>query len=149
MSIHPNRVLARIIEQVEQSDWPPLAPKIHSLANGREWIRVYEAPDLERYATSFHFWVHALRDELAARGRGEDLMGVAGHALCRNLTVSEWSAEIGEHGFAADTVRDDVEIYRMQADECRRSSVARNGDSLIAYFWGHGFGESWRRKGAK
>ena len=83
MSIQPNRVVARIIEQVDQSDWPTLPSRLVCRAGRARWVRFYHAPAQARYPTPIHFWVHALRDELTAMGRREDLAGAAAHALCR------------------------------------------------------------------
>jgi hypothetical protein len=33
----------------------------------------------------------------------------------------------------------------MLESACRRSSVIEGGEWLLAHFWGHGRGESWRR----
>jgi hypothetical protein len=149
MSIQPNRVLARIIEQVERSDWPALEFELRSSPDGREWMRCFDEPMHPRYATPFHFWVHALRDDLAARSRGEDLMGVAGYALCQNQSLADWRAKVGTSTFLGVVSESDATIYEMQASECRRSSVALIGDRLLAHFWEHGFRESWRRKGSR
>ena len=146
MSIHPNRVLARIIEQVDASDWPRLASELHWSEDGRERIRLYHARAQERYATPFHFWVHALRDELETRARGEDLMGVAGYALGQKQSVEDWRDEVGPILALDDTMREDAIVYVMQAGVCRRSSVVHSGEDLWAHFWGHGPNESWRRK---
>ncbi len=147
MSIQPNRVLTRIIEQVDQSDWPSLRSKVHSSTDGAEWIRVIATPSHQRYATPIHFWVHALREDLTARERREDLVGSAGHALCRNQSLEDWRAEIAEELLPCESPGPAARIYRMLASDCRRSSVATAGDWLIAHFWSHGSGESWRREG--
>jgi hypothetical protein len=34
----------------------------------------------------------------------------------------------------------------MLESDCRRSSVVESGDWLVAHFWGHGPGPSWRRE---
>jgi hypothetical protein len=149
MSIQPNRVLARIIEQVEKSDWPALESDLRSSPDGREWMRCFNEPSHSRYATPFHFWVHALRDDLAARSRVDDLLGVAGYALCRNQSFAEWRVEVGSDTFLGISAESDATIYEMQASECRRSSVALIGDRLLAHFWEHGCGESWRRRGSR
>ena len=107
---------------------------------------------MPRYATEFHFWVHALRDDLAARSRLDDLEGAAGYALCRPQDFDAWRAEVGALGAFASvgtSVAGDATIYRMQGSECRRSSVASFGGRLRAHFWGHGSGESWRRRGIR
>jgi hypothetical protein len=147
MSIQPNRVLARIIEQVEQSDWLRLTARVVARGESGEWIRLFDEPRSERYATPFHFWVHALRDDLAARGRVEDLVPVAGHALCRTQSVDGWRAELAGVWPEAEGSRTAQTIYLMQANECRRSSVALYPDRLITHFWGHGCEASWRRRG--
>jgi hypothetical protein len=149
MSIHPNRVLARIVEQVEHSDWPPLTAEVHYLAGGEERISLFDEPVQERYATPFHFWVHALRDDLAARDRVADLVHVAGYALCQAQSLDDWQRELDEVWPVGEAPIRCEAIYRMQADECRRSSVALLGDRLVAHFWGHGFETSWRRRGSR
>ena len=147
MNIQPNRILARIIEEVERSDWPPLDSRTISSSNRGEWFRYFTAPTQRRYSTPFHFWVHALRDDLHACARGEDLMGMAGYALCQNQSLEDWRSDIGENLPIDPGFESEARIYRMQASECRRSSVASNRDRLFAHFWGHGAGESWRREG--
>ena len=149
MSIQPNRVVARIIEQVEKSDWPRLESQIHVSKDGRNWTRSFDEPVHSRYATIFHFWVHAFREDLAARSRLEDLEGAAGYALCRGQSFSDWRAEVCSYEIFADASADsgrDVTIYRMQGSECRKSSVALIDGRLLAHFWSHGFGPSWRRE---
>lgn len=158
MSIQPNRVVARIIHQVDQSDWPRLDSRVFASDDGDRWLRVFRARAEARYATPIHFWVHALRDELAATGRRVDLVGAAGHALCRKTSVGEWVGELrdadqalaaGARGAFAD-VANEVEgarrtdAYLMLESECRRSSVVEVDDWLVVDFWCHGAGPSWR-----
>lgn len=157
MSIQPNRVVARIIHQVDRSDWPALDSTVVA-AEGRDgWLRVFRAPAHPRYATPIHFWVHALRDELSATGRRVDLIGAAGHALCRKEPVEDWveamrrdvpATPLGAR--VADDVASQVggatrvEAYRMLESACRRSSVVGGDGFFVADFWGHGAGASWR-----
>ena len=147
MSIQPKQVLRRIIEQVDLSDWPSLESKVHSSSDGVEWIRVIATPSHERYATPIHFWVHALRDDLTARERREDFVHSAGNALCLNQSLEDWHREIADEHLPCRSPGPTDLIYRMLASDCRRSSVAIAGDWLIAHFWNHGSGQSWRRKG--
>ncbi len=157
MSIQPNRVIAKIVHQVDQSDWPPLRADVFGSDEGGEWLRLYRAPADARYATAIHFWVHALRDELAATGRRADLVGAAGHALCRSRSVEDWLAELDEiEGFRSGSegsrLRAEVgesngmELHRMLESECRRSSVLDLRTGFVADFRGHGGGASWRRR---
>lgn len=148
MSIQPIRVLARIVEQVDRSDWPILESKIQGSPDGSEWIRVFSTTRHERYATPIHFWVHALRDELALRGRRQDLVGTAGQALCETQPVEEWRAELSADLIACRSFDLEPTVYRMQASACRRSSVAMSRDCWIAHFWEHGFRASWRCAGS-
>jgi len=155
MSIQPNRVVARIIHQVDRSDWPRLDSTVVATGKGDEWLRVFRAPAHPRYATPIHFWVHALRDELAATGRRVDLVGAAGHALCRKEPVEGWLSALrgGAKGAAVDDVSVAVEgapraeAYRMLESECRRSSVVDGDSFFVADFWGHGAGATWRVRG--
>ena len=149
MSLQPNRALARIIEQVEHSDWPRLRSRVLSSTDGDEWTRFFDEPFHPRYASPFHFWVHALRDDLVARGRQEDLGPVAGRALCQTQAVDEWRRELARVANYDTTLSGAPEIYRMQANECRRSSVAISNGRLVAHFWGHGGAPSWRRKATR
>jgi hypothetical protein len=157
MSIQPNRVVARIIDQVDRSEWPPLDSRVVTFEQGDRWLRVFVAPRQACHATPIHFWVHALRDELSATGRRADLVGAAGHALCRKTAVPAWieslrraeeRAASGGEALAALIERVSgharAELYRMLESECRRSSVLDGGDFLAAEFWGHGAGSSWR-----
>ena len=158
MSIQPNRVINRIIEQVDGSDWPPLVSRVLTSREGDELIRFYRVPHQGRYATSLHFWVHALREELTATGQREHLVGAACHAMGQNQSHSDWHKELEAFvavggRTAADlfelTGEDDadgpLEIYRMFESVCRRSSVVSDGVALMAHFWGHGSPVSWRR----
>jgi hypothetical protein len=158
MSIQPNRVIHRIVAQVDESDWPSLPCRVLSSPSGGEMIRLYETTARERYATPLHFWVHALRDELAATERRDDLIGAAGHAMCLAQPLGEWLDEIGSFSPQAgakgvsrlrEGVMEDrsvnVRVYRMLASECRRSSVFDDQDAFVAHFWGHGSHASWRR----
>ncbi len=168
MSIQPNRVLARIVEQVDRSDWPELASSAPATRVPHEVVRVYWTRDLRRHATPIHFWVHALRDELTARGRRVDLVAAAGQALCRSQPLSEWQSEL--ESILPPEVETEAPIlpisaafpvspraphgaraYRMLESACRRSSVLEDGDRRIAHFWGHGVQAPgvagiWRRR---
>ena len=121
-------------------------------------MRFYHAPAQARYPTPIHFWVHALRDELTAMGRREDLVGAAANALCRLRPFDEWRKELEEFdgevveallaevGAAEDT--DDSEesqVFRMLGGECRTSSVVDHRTGFVADFQGHGDGPTWRR----
>ena len=159
MSIQPNRVINRIIEQVDRSDWPSLTSSVLTSESGGESIRFYRVPQHERYATSLHFWVHALREELAATGQRHHLVGAACHAMGKGQSRSEWLSELEAfiavgglnavglfelHEFEDESRP--VEIYRMFESVCRRSSVASDGRTLMAHFWGHGSPITWRRR---
>lgn len=163
MSIQPNRVIHRIVDQVDKSDWPRLSCRVFSSADGNELLRVYLAADRERYATPLHFWIHALRDELTATGRRLDLVGAAGHAMGQSQSVDEWRAEIRpflggqterfecpESVGRALAVHDGAtpvepsRAYRMLESECRKSSVFESRAVMLAHFWGHGATPSWR-----
>lgn len=156
MSIQPNRVIAKIIHQVDQADWPPLRSEVFAEEGRGAWVRIYRAPADRRYATAIHFWVHALRDELSATGRREDLVGAAGHALCRRRAADDWLRALEENGRfrrakACTEIREavagaeDAELHWMLESECRRSSVLDLRTGFVADFWGHGAGPSWRR----
>ena len=159
MSIQPNRVIQRIIEQVDQSDWPALEGEVVcSVANGN-FLRFYRSPHHERYATPLHFWVHALREELRATEHREDLVGIACHALGHKQSLEDWLSELSALGVdegwnAIDALGlsawvdagPSVEIYRMLDSDCRRSSVVADASSMMSHFWGHGSRASWRRR---
>lgn len=156
MSIQPNRVIAKIIHQVDQADWPPLRAEVYSSARLGDWLRLYRAPAADRYATPLHFWTHALRDELAATGRREDLVGAAGHALCQARPIDGWLGDLEANealrtAGVAEALRREIEdapaaaLHRMLESSCRRSSVLDLRTGFIADFWGHGAGPSWRR----
>jgi len=158
MSIQPNRVIQRIIEQVDQSDWPALEGRVVCSAPSGEFLRLYRSPRHERYATPLHFWVHTLREELRATEHREDLAAVACHALGRKQSLADWLSELaglrvagGRNavealGLAAwADAGPSVEIYRMLDSDCRRSSVVADASSMMSHFWGHGSRSSWRR----
>lgn len=159
MSIEPRRVIARITAQVDQSDWPCLEARVFASPEAGETIHFYVAQAHPRYATPIHFWVHALRDELATRGRRADLFDEAGQALCLNQDSADWLASLARFDLgtgAGESIVDRLALrdrvadagepraYRMRDSVCRRSSVVDLGTHLMAHFWGHGFGESWR-----
>lgn len=146
MSIQPNRVLARIIDQVERSDWQPLDAEIRYSPDGSESLRCFSSPRTTRYATPFHFWVHALRDDLAARSKSGDLVGSAGYALCRRQSLASFRDRVSEVWKLEEVSEERATVYEMQANECRRSSVALIDDRLYAFFWQHGFDPSWRQR---
>jgi len=157
VSIQPNRVIAKIIHQVDQADWPPLRSEVFAESDRGEWVRIYRAPAETRYATAIHFWAHALRDELSATGRRDDLIGAAGHALCRRRGVDDWLGALEENdrfheSKTAVEIRasladaEDAELHWMLESGCRRSSVLDLRTGFVADFWGHGAGPSWRRR---
>jgi hypothetical protein len=145
MSIQPNRVLARIVEQVDASDWPSLESRIVVSTNQSGWFRIYTEQVHPRYATPIHFWVHALREELTARAQREDLVGAGGRALCRPQSPEDWRAELAGARLPGE-IDAQTTIHRMLESDCRRSSVAWIGEWMIAHFWGHGPAESWRQR---
>ncbi len=167
MSIQPVRIIGRMIDQVAASDWPSLEGQFVDSEDGTGSYRFYRAPKLERYATPFHFWVHALREERVTIGRGEDLVGAAGHAMCRGIALAEFIAQLDAFPLAdgaratemlglasvpatvleastAIAARSGIVAYDMLESVCRRSGLASYDGNLLAYFWGHGFVESWR-----
>ncbi len=159
MSIQPNRVIQRIIEQVDRSDWPPLEGRMVCSVPTGEFLRFYRSPHHDRYATPLHFWVHALREELGATEHRDDLVGVACHALGRKQSLEDWLAELAGLRLGAGRNAIDalglsawvdagpsVEIYRMLDSDCRRSSVITDASSMMSHFWGHGSRSSWRRR---
>lgn len=163
MSIQPNRVIARIIEQVDGSDWPALETRWVVNGDGPESIRLYWAKADPRYATPLHFWVHALREELSTRDRRSDLVGAAGHALCWNQSTSDWWEELEAFAGADEGAGDEISgpdwaairalgqgprshAHRMLESGCRRSSVVGDDDWWFAHFWGHGSHRSWARE---
>ena len=156
MSIQPNRVIAKIIHQVDQADWPPLRSEVFAEEGRDAWLRIYRAPAHPRYPTAIHFWVHALRDELAATGRRVDLVGAAGHALCRARSIEEWLETLDENEcFRASPTRAEIrdaidetgkaELHWMLESDTRRSSVLDLRTGFVADFWARGGGPSWRR----
>ncbi len=157
MSIQPNRVVARIVDQVDQSDWPRLESSVVTFRSDDRWLRLIVAPRGVGHATAIHFWVHALRDELATIGRRVDLVGAAGQALCRKRPLENWLEGLREaHASAisggavlASLIRrvealPRAELHVMLESECRLSSVLDAGDFLAVEFWGHGSGVSWK-----
>ena len=158
MSLQPNRVINRIVEQVDQSDWPRLRSEVYVAGSAGETLRIYRAGAETRYATPLHFWAHTLRDELSATGRRADFLGAAGHALCRGRSVEEWHDELTElwkqpgltyaEDYAPSVLLErkrTPEVYLMLESECRRSSVLATGDGFMADFWSHGGAPTWRR----
>jgi hypothetical protein len=164
MSIQPNRVLERIVDQVDRSGWPCLEARTIAggVGDGEEsgLLRLYFQRAEPRYATPMHFWVHALREDLAARAQRATLVGAAGHALCRRQSLCEWQREVATMMAGAtddsllDCVREwgmggEVQAWRMLESDCRRSSVVAGDGWLVAHFWGHGAGESWWVEGLR
>lgn len=172
MSIQPVRVIGRMIDQVAGSDWPRLEGRFVDSADGMGSYRFYRVPQHARYATPFHFWVHAMREERASVGRGEDLVGAASHAMCRGIALAEFVAQLDGFPLAADArateilglasvpatvletdaasaARRGIVAYEMLESACRRSGLASYDGALMAYFWGHGFAESWRSTGVR
>jgi len=159
MSLQPNRVINRIVMQVDQSDWPRLSSEVYPAANEGEFFRIYRAEAHPRYATPLHFWAHALRDELAATSRREDFLGAAGHALCRGRPVEIWHEGLAALFGHPDLAQAEAyapatllaserapEVYLMLESECRRSSVLATKDGFMADFWGHGGAPTWRER---
>jgi len=168
MSIQPNRVIHRIIEQVDQSDWPTLPGELLLSAERGQALRIFRVPIHARYATPLHFWVHALREELAAVGRRQDLASIACHAQGQKIVAADWFEELRTVGFGGrdwglDPVDPaglasalglgdseigpfSVEVYRMLESPCRRSAVVAHEEWLMAHFWAHGGAPSWRRE---
>ena len=158
MSIQPHRVIHRIIDQVDRSDWPALHAAFSGAAADGGRLRLYRSPPSTRYATPIHFWAHALREDLRATGRRDDLVATAAHAICRERPVEGWLEELARvDSVSFPSLRDfvgvdegaadgqDGQVHHMLQSACRRSSVWASSRGFAADFWSHGPGPIWRR----
>lgn len=157
MSIAPNRVVARIVEEVAgaariELDRALLAPCSRgSAANSRVHVEVARASirPAPPCASLFHFWTHALRAFLDEAGHVDQLRDAASAALCARLEPPELEralrsiaaragVEPARLAPASGARAPRVEAYCMIDGRCRGSLVAASDREWWAVSWAHG-----------
>lgn len=149
MSIQPNRVVWRIVDEVARTPERPVRIVCRRSRSDRATEAVATAccesdAASARFATLFHFWTHALRSFLELHGHADQLEGAAGYAMCEQLGSEELARELeryreplagGEVIEVAGRVR---EAYRMIDGPCRASIVIASERQWWALFRWHG-----------
>jgi len=153
VSIQPNRVVARIVDEVARSPRPtlPFVAWPSGAGYADEQIGTLSLPAVSSatsFATLFHFWTHGLRAFLELHRMGDQLAGAAGYAMCEQLSPAALDLEIaalaqrlpsppaGARPFAL--AGKPVEAYRMIDGPCRHSLVAATESHWWASFRCHG-----------
>lgn len=149
MSIQPNRVVWRIVDEVARTPDRPVRIECRrsrsdgsteSVATGRSESGAASA----RFATLFHFWTHALRSFLELHGQADQLEGVAGYAMCERLDAEAFAREreryraLLDDGDALEIPERVREAYRMIDGPCRASVVLASEREWWALFRWHG-----------
>ena len=159
MSIANYSVVGRILAEVQRSPHPAELVRVERT---REPLRVFELQRTRRireapFATSFHFWAHALRAFLAGEGRPDLFEAMATHALCQvveGVAVGPALAALSARGASPglpesgprpgrEPVREregasraEYRVgYRMIDQDVMCSWVAEGDQEFVAVFW--------------
>ena len=144
MSIQPNRVVWRIVDEVARAPRPDLAFEETSHGSERVVVVRHRTPAGDAPpATLFHFWAHALRAFLELHDQADQLEGAAGYAMCEQLGPRELASELARLyaplGSAAPPALPEArDAYKMMDGPCRRSIVLEGSDERCAFFAHHG-----------
>lgn len=149
MSIQPNRVVWRIVDEVARTPERPVCVVCRRSRDDRATEAVATAccasgPAGERFATLFHFWTHALRSFLELHGQADQLEGVAGYAMCEQIAAEALAHELEHYreplaaGEALEVAGRVREAYRMIDGPCRTSIVIASERQWWALFRWHG-----------
>jgi len=154
MSIQPGRVLWRIVDEVDRT---PRSSFVRTLfgnaafsdsANSErmEIARIASGGGVPPFPTLLHFWTHALRAWLDAIGQSDQLVGVAGYAMCEHMDEAETTREferlasrLRPESAAFSLSGDFAEAYRMIDGCCRASFVVSTDVEWLSLTWAHGF----------
>lgn len=151
MSIQPNRVVWRIVDEVLRGPRSPLAverwPSVPEFGDQQvQAVRcaARSAAGGRPFATLFHFWTHALMAFLELHGQGDQLEGAAGYAMCQRLAVGAIERELEGYRSGLESPRAispsgrPLDAYRMMDGPCRRSLVVETDVEWLALFRSHG-----------
>ena len=144
MSIQPNRVVWRIVDEVARAPRPRLA--FEQVANRSERVVLVRHRPAGRdagLATLFHFWAHALRAFLELHDQADQLEGTAGYAMCERLGPRELEIELAQlyaplEPAMQPALPDARDAYKMMDGPCRRSLVLEGTSERCALFGHHG-----------
>lgn len=143
MSIANNSLLRRILVEVRDAPAPGgVSEPERSQAQGwllelRRTTRVHEPP----FATSLHFWAHALRAFLEDHRRPELFEALAANCLCEAIPAEQARATLREicervsPGPRIETGDGLLGVYRMIDQELLASWVSERSDEFVALFW--------------
>lgn len=142
VSVATNSVLRRILEEVMDGESPA------DLGTPERTLRADQLLELRRtrtvnrppFATSLHFWAHALRAFLAERGRVDAFEALAASCLCDATDEPALAPALAALGARVDAQLspDSYRMgYRMIDQDVLVSWVAESEDEFLAVFWTH------------
>ncbi|MEE3332113.1 MAG: hypothetical protein VX246_14705 [Myxococcota bacterium] len=154
MSIQPGRVLWRIVDEVDRTPRRSFGRTLFGSAafsqsansERMEIARIASGGDAPPFPTLLHFWTHALRGWLDALGQSDQLVGVAGYAMCEHMDEAETGREferltrrLRPESPALSLFGNFAEAYRMIDGRCRASFVVATDVEWLSLTWAHGF----------
>jgi hypothetical protein len=143
VSIPSNSVLRRILEDVVSGPVPSGFEAVECGIAAAEEIEVWRSRAIHTppFATSLHFWAHALRALLSERDRPDAFGPLAGHCLCDAVpgariadAFTGLAARISP-SFSIERNADYRAGYRMIDQDEFVSWVAERDDEFVAVFW--------------
>jgi hypothetical protein len=145
MSIATNSVLRRILDEVRRGPSPIDPGALEACGDHEQCLEARRTSDVHQppFATSLHFWAHALRAFLAARGRPELFDALANHCLCEAadpLRIASALDALGRrvHPPLATAPAGVIRAgYRMLDHEWLESWLAESDGEFVAVFWVH------------
>ena len=154
MSIQPGRVLGRIVEEVDRTPRRSFVRTLFGSAafsdgansDRMEIARIDVGRGAPPFPTLLHFWTHALRGWLDELGQSDQLVGVAGYAMCEQMDEAETGREferltsrLRSESPALSLFGEFSEAYRMIDGSCRASFVVATDVEWVSVVWAHGF----------
>jgi len=142
MSIPSNSVLRRILEDVVARPALPGLVPAERAETPDVLFEVWRTAEVHRppFATSLHFWAHALKGFLAASGRSDLFGPFAGHCLCEAIAPADVAEGLGRLAPAGTAARQNAPTagyragYRMIDQEDLVSWVAERPGEFVAVF---------------
>jgi len=143
MSLSTNSALRRILDEAREVSLPAGAMQVARAESSGQMLEVrrssfaYEPP----FATSLHFWAHALRALLQEHGRGDAFDALAVNCLCKSVPGAEVAPAFDalsrrlEPAFEIPSNTSYRSGYLMIEQEVLVSWVAERSEEFVALFW--------------
>jgi len=143
LSVPSNSILRRILDEVTAGAMPSGCAQAEIGEAPGQRLEVWRATDVHRppFATSLHFWAHALRAFLGAHHRPDAFLPLASHCLCEAVPKDEIARAFDRLarrvGPRFDVARNTGYRagYRMIEQDEFASWVAERDGEFVALFW--------------